>query len=162
MSDPTGLYHMGVHWRYTYHSALESGFSIEAANQLADRTRNVDLQPGSQEPEQAARHGMCPPNTPLEKCFEQMESHVERSLKSCTPEGLADAIHAVQDRGAGGHQAKRWPGMWKFILTTNPIVSVQHFIQDLGPFSRYSAAGVALTNRTKDVIREYQERCSCK
>ena len=62
------------------------------------------MYPGSQDPEHAIMHGMCPPNMTSEECQQKYQEYIDKYMNSCTREGLARVIHAVQDTFAHGHQ----------------------------------------------------------
>ncbi|MFZ5843358.1 MAG: hypothetical protein ACOY3E_10720 [Pseudomonadota bacterium] len=78
------------------------------------------------------------------------ENYVERQLASCTINGLAKALHAIQDSFAGGHSGYKYYDGLK-------TLTLSHVLQDLAPSD---AEQVGIAKFTAMIIKRFQENCS--
>jgi len=81
------------------------------------------------------------------------EEHIERQISSCSVPGLAQALHAGQDKHSSSHRGCRpWPGrqnMTMAELTT-------HANADRGPGGVQEA-----TVESEFIINRFKARCPC-
>ena len=151
-TDPLGLYVPWVHRSLTLNAGAVGGLSAAEAAQLAELVVLADK--GTQGMSDAHRHAMCPgvrgDAPPLDECIRRLNDFVRDELRRCTQEGLANAIHAIQDSFAGGHR-----NMARY---TGQPVSPLHLYHDLAPTrtERYLA-----TRASADLIRQWKANCSC-
>lgn len=123
---------------------------------LAKKVADVDFLPGSQDPWLAHWHAMRPPWKTPQEAGELYEWYVEHSLSQCTDDGLARALHAAQDSASAGHAGKQiWDGGRTFLH----LPSIQHVIKDTWPTQ---AEWEDALQKTEDILRRYEERCSCQ
>jgi hypothetical protein len=111
----------------------------------------VDSLPHSQDPENSHWHAMRNgknPGATAESAQRDYETYVQQSWNLCTCQGLARAIHAVQDSHAAGHAGfQRWSG---------GIPSASHLYHDGYPSK--DERGGALSDSMR-IIRQYQANC---
>jgi hypothetical protein len=139
------------HYLFTYSGARAAGLSESKSVELAELVKDVDFEPASQEPGAAQMHAMCPPGVSAEACQWIFERYVRDQIATCTMPGLARAIHATQDRYAGGH--RNWP-TYRGLTYLPP----SHPIHDAFP-TEGEARGVPIV--TRNVIDAFREKCSC-
>jgi hypothetical protein len=126
-------------------------------DRLAKLTQDVDSQPGSQKAANSYKHAMRDGTSGQSAAqAEQLyNSFIESELSKCNLEGLANAMHAVQDSAAAGHKGfQPWDG--------GPLPSFGYFLRDM------IHPGDAEWEDAKDKSRQLLERfkrkcpCSCK
>jgi RHS repeat-associated protein len=118
LNDPTGHYGLEWHFYITYTAAVQAGWSPEDALDLAARTAGVDI--GSQDPgaAMANMHAMSgrKPNGKMQNCsqaYNGAQKQFESDLQSSSMEGLAKALHMIQDATAPAHAGfQPWNGGW--------------------------------------------------
>lgn len=78
-------------------------------------------------------------------------SYVESNLASGTQDGLARALHAIQDSAAEGHRGfQPWPG---------GIPSLDHIRDDIWPSQQSLAEAI---QKTRDALNRFGGACGCK
>jgi RHS repeat-associated protein len=157
-SDPQGLYIPGVHNSITYTQAMGTCLQPEASK-LGNTTGDVDTLPNSQMPENSRMHSMCsgsPVSTST--CQQMIDLYIQQQLSECTLDGLALALHAIQDGFAPGHKGgQTWPGMPGTPGGISWGAGAAHFFGDLFPISGKPAQA------TKKTIVDWCNRCRpCK
>lgn len=155
--DPLGLLSAVHHINISRAELAVAGFSPYLSDFLAVLTAKVDSLPGSQDPENAAMHGMCPCGVATQPGTIAIRRYIDEQIKTCSFEGLARAMHAVQDIPAVGHYGcQQWcRGTWRSRLRN----AIQH-----GPGDQYPGASVLEEARegTRDVIKRYKNYCENK
>lgn len=110
-SDPTGLFTSSTHNEITAAAIAIAGSPCPS---LPGGVANADWFPGSQAPRNAHWHAMrdgTNPDATVTSASRDYGEFVGGQLKSCTCEGLARAMHAVQDSYARGHAGfQPWSG----------------------------------------------------
>ncbi|WP_082552064.1 Ig-like domain-containing protein [Massilia sp. Root351] len=155
-SDRFGLFGPAEH-RWITAEAMNSAEKCKDGpslpNDLPSLVSGVDRWPHSQEPENSYWHAMSDgtsDQTP-QQAEDLYSNYVNENIASGTPEGLARALHAVQDSAASGHRGfQPWAG---------GIPSPRHLRGDVLP--SLSSLDLAI-KKSKDVIDRYNERCGCK
>jgi RHS repeat-associated protein len=146
-SDPLGLFMPGRHYEITRNAA--SGSCPAAAGGLAYSVMQADNIPGTQLPGNAPQHAMCAPGQSAAQGAQATEQFIDEQLRTCSLQGLERALHAAQDKHAGGHRGcQTWPG-------GSP--SWHHIVQDAFPGS---AAGAAEAE-SRAVIGRFRAMCPC-
>jgi len=147
VTDPLGLFTPGRHNEITRSAAASS--CPKFAGGLAYLVMQADFTLGSQDPANAPQHAMCSPGQTAEQGERATEQFIEEQLKTCSIAGLAKALHAAQDKHAGGHRGcQTWPG---------GLPSWEHLKQDAFPGS---AAGAAEAE-SRTVIERFKAMCPC-
>lgn len=110
-TDPTGLFTSSTHNEITSAAIAMAGSPCPS---LPAAVANADWFPGSQAPRNAHWHAMrdgTNPNATVESARRDYNGFVNEQWKTCTCEGLARAMHAVQDSFARGHAGfQPWNG----------------------------------------------------
>jgi RHS repeat-associated protein len=153
-SDPSGLYIGPWHRAFTETGALGAGMSPTTAERLAELVVQADV--GTQGIADAHRHAMCAARSTQEHCEEKYRRFIEDELKKCTMEGLANAVHAMQDSYPFGHSGLKWYG--GMIGMVFPFLGLDHLIPDAFP-TRQALWVVPVA--TGDMIEKWQDRCDC-
>jgi RHS repeat-associated protein len=113
-ADPSGRYIPGAHNSLSYTQAMGTCVQSQAAL-LGQKTGDVDdpnINPDSQTRGNAYKHNMCPPNMPAGVCKVKIANYIQGQLSLCTLDGLANALHDIQDGFALGHSGgKVWYGL---------------------------------------------------
>ncbi len=129
-----------------------SGDACFDTNDLAMRTQNVDYVSGSQSPANAHWHAMRD-GTSGESAIDaerRYDNYVEEQIRSCSVDGLARALHAVQDSAARGHKGfQSWSG---------GVPSGSHTQSDFFPSANEWQEAL---QKSRDVVQRIKERCSC-
>lgn len=147
LTDPFGLFTPGRHNEITRSAAASS--CPKVAGGLAYLVMQADFTPGSQEPANAPQHAMCSPGQTAEQGARATEQFIEEQLKTCSIGGLAKALHAAQDKHAGGHRGcQTWPG---------GLPGWEHARQDAFPGSATGAAEA----ESRTVIERFKAICPC-
>jgi RHS repeat-associated protein len=155
-SDPLGLFVPTVHNRITRNAAAAAGCP-KLAGPLARMVALVDFKPESQATDNAHWHGMCSPKNANDPAAGQqlIDNYIQDRLKKCKLDGLADALHAAQDRFAKGHSGCRpWNGPWRTAITD----TLSHLYQDSWPGAATEAAAQAESQR---LIEQFKQQCEC-
>jgi RHS repeat-associated protein len=152
-TDPFGLWVIWIHRSLTEGGAATAGVPAAEAKELADLVVAADS--GTQGVNDSHRHAMCPRMrgyTPTQaECKSKYENFIREEMAKCTKVGLANAIHAVQDSFAGGHEEfERYSGM---------PVSPLHILQDMAPDRLQRHKAISETAR---LINEWKSKCPCK
>lgn len=156
-TDPMGLYLPGIHNDLSFTQAYDHTCLKAEAAELGNLTGGVDSQPGSQEPKNAFKHSMSPPHVSPEVAFQMTQNYANDEFKKCTLEGLANALHAIQDSHAPGHAGwKTWNGMPWEKGGESWGGAVLHVLGDVLPLSGGAAQA------TRAAILKWCERCGCK
>ena len=81
---------------------------------------------------------------------------MDNELKKCTREGLANAIHAVQDSFSQSHRNFQWYGGTLALLV--PFFGLDHIVSDATPgrTEQYE-----VPRKTAEMIEAWKQRCSC-
>jgi RHS repeat-associated protein len=150
--DPSGLW-----WWYTHESttglgAADTGLSADEVASLARLVVKAD--DGTQGTDSSHRHAMCTKTKfshyTKEQCRRKTEEFVQSELSGCTLDGLANAIHAVQDSYAGGHAGYQ---------TYDGLVGPIHILQDLAPNRTHRSRMISDTNA---LIKAWKTTCGCR
>jgi len=128
-SDPTGLYLSFVHRGFTEQGATAAGWSAADAAALAQGV--VDADNGTQSIADAYRYAMCAARSTPDACEQKYKDFVASELKKCTRQGLANAIHAVQDSFSQSHKGFQWYGGTLALMV--PLLGLDHVIADATP-----------------------------
>jgi hypothetical protein len=148
--DRFGLYAGDSHSHMTK-DALAGDLCLNV-DDLAMRVQDVDAEHGTQRPENSYKHAMRngANGESADDAESKYNSYVNSQLALCTIDGLAHALHAVQDSTAGGHSGfQRWSG---------GLPSASHFKDDLFPGDQNWDDGKA---KTKDAVRKFKLMCGC-
>ncbi|MCL2306842.1 MAG: hypothetical protein FWC38_01110 [Proteobacteria bacterium] len=146
--DPTGLFTPWNHNDMT--KAAMSGTGNSCTN-LPALVALVDKLPGSQNIENSHWHAMRPCHGSPEAAQRAFNSYIDASLKECTCEGLARALHAVQDSFARGHAGfQPWCG---------GTPSASHLWHDGNPSPQDRNGAI---NASAGLIRQFNDKCKCK
>ena len=150
-TDPLGLFSPSKHRWITNQALALNG--ITNCPDFASQVVGADLLPGSQRPENSYWHAMRDGTTgqtpqEAEKLY---NSYVESNLASGTQEGLARALHAIQDSAAEGHKGfQPWSG---------GIPSLGHIWDDFVPSQQSLAEAI---QKTRDALNRFGGACGCK
>lgn len=114
-SDPLGLWVPAMHARMTTEAAIAAGFGQDFANSISNLTVGVDSLPGSQDPANAAWHGMANGDESpedAEKDYEQyLQANMNLAMQDCDENALARVLHAVEDSFSPAHRGfQTWNG----------------------------------------------------
>ena len=153
--DPLGLYTPGVHKRIT--EAALAGIDQKACRQfssLPELVANVDFSPSwleSQRKNNAHMHGMAAGKEDRDVARSRFGKYIGDNLASCTVEGLARSLHAVQDSTAEGHRN---------FQPYNGIINldISHLLNDMFPSPNNEVAGRVLS---MGILGQYLEKCPC-
>jgi len=102
LSDQRGLFTGPVHEDLT--RDLVAKACPKLARQLPQLVVQADFDLGSQLPGESHRHGMCAPGESASMGMTRTETYIEEQISTCTGKGLANAIHAAQDKHSPTHQ----------------------------------------------------------
>ncbi len=109
--DPTGLFLSPWHFYITYTAMREMGYGVGESASAGWKSMKPDYRPGSMSPERANEHSMAQPGQSCAEAQRAINDYIRDQIVSGTPEGAANARHAIQDAFAGGHGAdKVWDG----------------------------------------------------
>ncbi len=111
--DPRGLWVGWIHKEITDIAAFNLNCK-KIVPSLGDLVAGVDGLPGSQEPQFAFWHAMVNGKRPMQYWDEDIQNYwnlIGEGSKSCQPEDISKALHALQDSYAPAHQGfKPWFG----------------------------------------------------
>jgi RHS repeat-associated protein len=153
--DPLGLYTPGWHRTFTMNGGNGSGLTPQEVVDLAQRV--VDVDNGTQGRADAHMHAMCATRSLITECKKKYDDYVRKELEKCTFDGLAKAVHAVQDSYSRSHSGLQMYGGVEFLLV--PFLGLDHLISDLSP-TRFEIYKV--TQATRDMIKKWKEDCQCR
>jgi hypothetical protein len=78
--------------------------------QLGQKTGDADT--GTQSREDAYKHNMCSPGISPAACRAKIANYIEEQLSLCTLDGLANALHDIQDGYSPAHgDGQVWHGL---------------------------------------------------
>ncbi len=158
-TDPLGLLSPQVHNDITVAAATSAGCDSATANKLAAMVVGVDSAPGAQVASNSHWHHMTNPLISKQQAKSNYQRYIAREYGSGTMQGLANALHAVQDSLAVGHRnLQHWHGM-KSNGLYHPMESVAHAYGDYFPSSRTVNAATAVSAVSADLIGD---GCGCK
>jgi len=150
-TDPSGLFVSRVHNRITNNAAIAAGCST-LAPRLRKMVALVDFKPESSATYNAPWHGMCRPKQNQRQGSEEIRDYIDSQVKSCTLDGLANALHAAQDSFAGGHRGcQPWDGGFL------GFPGFVHLWEDSFP----GASGAAAEAESVRIINRYRSMCPC-
>ena len=150
-TDPSGLFSPLNHRWITNQALALNG--IKNCPDLASQVVGADFLRGSQLPGNSYWHAMSDGTTgqtpqEAEKLY---NSYVESNLASGTQEGLARALHAIQDSAAEGHKGfQPWSG---------GLPSWDHFLDDYWASQQSLAEAI---QKTRDALNRIGGTCGCK
>lgn len=150
-TDPRGLFGIAEHAWITG-EALGGDTSFPG---LPGQVSGVDGLPGSQDPSNSFWHAMRDGKTGQspEEARRLFDKYVDDNIRSCTQEGLARALHAVQDTSPAGHRGfQAWSGGF------GGIPSPAHLRGDVLPSKRTLDDAI---EKSKEVLRRYKASCPC-
>jgi len=149
--DLLGLFAPGHHVHMTQNVARR--LCPKLMQYLPNMVAQVDWQPGSQSPANAFRHGMSDgqANQSANDAQVVTDRFIDREVRKCTAAGLANALHAEQDKHSAPHTG--------FAPWSGGSPSASHVWGDTvgalgGPFGRAEAA-------TEQLIRRFKTLCPC-
>lgn len=146
--DPKGLLGYAEH-SWVTGQALSGDTSFPG---LEGQVSGVDFLPGSQETGNSFWHAMRDGKAgqPVGDAFQRYQKYIDDNISSCTQEGLARALHAVQDSAAAGHRGfQPWFG---------GVPDPAHIRGDVLPSKRSLDGAI---EKSKEVIRRYKASCPC-
>lgn len=154
--DPLGLWWPGIHNSQAYSQGVVSGMDPSTAARLGDLTGAVDGVPGSQNRENSSWHAMKDPSWDSSQAEEYWRQYVNDNLAECTLEGLARALHAIQDSFSPAHRGfQTWWGADSYSI----VQLIPHGIAD----SPLSIGALAQSkSATRRTIQQWRARCECK
>lgn len=118
----------------------------------------VDFLPGSQDPANAYWHAMSDGVTG-QKPADAMAlylKYIDEEIATCTQEGLARAVHAVEDSPADGHKGfQPWDGGAGVL----GLPSWTHIVADWAPSNESVAEAV---EQAHYVLFQYEKTCPCQ
>jgi RHS repeat-associated protein len=165
--DPLGLWWPGLHNSLSYTQALEAGVSQGLARDLGNLTGAVDSATGSQSPANSSWHAMRDPSWTLDEAQRNFEAYVKRNMAACTPEGLARALHAIQDSYSPAHRGlQAWHGLPPLAGSIGELVvpwgeMAIHGIRD-APTPWNFPEILQAKKATYAAIKRWQEQCKCR
>jgi RHS repeat-associated protein len=139
--DSFGLWWPGIHNSLANSQAKDLGWSQADAVRLGNLTGDVDDLPGSQNRENSDWHAMRDPSWERWGAQQNFSDYVKRNLADCSLEGLAKALHTIQDSYSPGHEGfQPWWGRDRYSW----VQLIPHFFEDgpwmIGPLQRAKAA----------------------
>lgn len=147
-TDPTGLFTSSTHNEITTAAIAIAG---SPCPNLPAAVANADWFTGSQAPANAHWHAMrdgTNRNATVDSASRDYNEFVDGQWKTCTCEGLARAMHAIQDSYARGHAGfQPWSG---------GVPSVSHAYADAYPSKNERDGAI---RATVELIRRHQKDC---
>nr|WP_158651921.1 hypothetical protein [Marinobacterium profundum] len=121
-------------------------------------TGEIDNLPGSQYPTNSEWHAMMYPEWTPEHAEKLFNQYVDINFNSCTKEGLARALHAVQDSYAPGHENfAPWHGTANATFPQWVKIIIDHAWYDNGSYFTRD-----VRNITKNMIKKWSKQCECQ
>jgi RHS repeat-associated protein len=160
--DPLGLFSPAYHEDITRSAAYQE--CPQLANGLPHMVGDVDSHPHpdpegaftleGDDPNYAYKHGMSNGITGQSPAEAEAltEGYIEKQLGTCTLQGLANALHAEQDKYPDGHRG--------YQPYSGGMVSLEHIWGDTA-----GASGGPLDDAyhaTRDTLRRFKEMCPCE
>jgi RHS repeat-associated protein len=153
-TDPLGLFLPIIHNHVTQ-LATEGTCMAGDAGKMGKLVAGVDSLPGSQDPKNSFMHAMCAPGETYAHGAQAFQNHMQNELDKCTPEDLAQAVHAFEDSFAPGHQGcQTWHGMPWHRGGEGVWSSIRHFWGDLG-------ADREVVQQVQDMLKAWCKKCRC-
>lgn len=149
-TDPKGLL-IGKHHR----DVTERAMLLECPKMASDVAHHAvaadwPIWGETQSPRLAYRHAMRAPNQNTGDAQHLWLTYIEDQLKTCTAQGLGNALHAVQDNLAPGHRG--------FQVWAGGIPSAEHRQGDMNPGANVLGATL---NESIRWIRRFKSMCPC-
>jgi RHS repeat-associated protein len=150
VSDRTGLFAPPLHTDITLTSFNGMGFSGAFAWEVTKEVVDFDFE-DTQSIDQAHVHGMTPEGGDPLKARQATDSFIDYQTRLCTPKGLGWALHAGQDKHAGGHAGQQsFGGLFGFDM-------IFHYYDDWFPSKDQKDAAIAESRR---IIEKYKRLCA--
>jgi hypothetical protein len=149
--DPTGLFTIPVHEEVTRETVRVE--LPELLRSLPTMVGLVDLREGSQFPKNSFMHAMCAPGMSPSVGMTKLEEYIEEELRKCTPEGLASALHAAQDKHSPSHQNCQ---VWYGRSATPTRQLARHLSSDL---AGRGVRGAMLESQF--ILQRFKKHCLC-
>lgn len=150
-ADPSGRYPPGAHSSFSYVQALGTCVHSQAV-QLGQKTGDADT--GTQSREDAYKHNMCSPGMSAAACQAKIANYIEEQLSLCTLDGLANALHDIQDGYAPAHRGGQvWRGLPGTPGGESYLSMAWHIFQEAVPLSASPARA------TRATIQDWCKRC---
>ena len=110
--DPNGLWVLGSHRQFTTEALSYAPQSqCVDSGQLPGEVVAVDSYRYSQDTDKSHWHAMRDPKWTVPEAEAKYKKYVEESISKCNLEGLARAVHAVQDSTSPSHRGfQEWDG----------------------------------------------------
>jgi RHS repeat-associated protein len=156
--DPLGLFDYPQHFLITQLAAKAAGLNSAEFTHLASDVAGVDFLrdgPGldgfwTQTAHASHMHAMCAAGLPKSICEINYKNYLDREIGTCTADGLAKALHAIQDSYAAGHS-----GLQNYNGQVEDL-SLYHLYRDFFP-TLDQAAGAILASQS--AMEQFRERC---
>jgi len=149
--DPAGLFTIPIHEEVT--REVVRAELPDLLRTMPTMVGQVDLRAGSQSPKNSHMHAMCAPGMSPSIGMSKLEEYIEQELSKCTPEGLASALHAAQDKHSPSHQSCQ---VWHGQSTTPTRQLVGHVLSDL--------AGRGVRDAMLEsqlILQRFKKQCPC-
>jgi RHS repeat-associated protein len=147
LTDPKGLFSGALHQDVTRQAARARCPAL--ASTLPRLVEWADYAPDSQLPSESRRHAMCVPGQSASEGMVRTERYIDEQIATCTVTGLANALHAAQDKHARGHRGcQQWDGN----------LTLTHVRGDL---AGSGGLGDALIE-SQLVLDRFKAKCPCK
>lgn len=162
LSDTTGLYSSGVHRQITDDALRQQSSCSKLSSGLANQVAAVDWQGGvfflnlrgfaaAQNASNAISHGMRRERQDVKDAEKEFGQYVDKNIRQCTQDGLAHALHALQDSTAEGHKGfPVYHGPWD--------IGVRHIWNDA--FPKQGNINDAIS-KSLGAIRTFLAVCPC-
>jgi len=150
-ADLSGRYPPGAHNSLSYVQAMGTCVQFQAV-ELGQKTGDADT--GTQDREDAYKHNMCSPGMSAAACQAKIASYIDEQLSLCTLDGLANALHDIQDGYSPTHRgAQVWHGLPGTPGGESYLTMAWHTSRELVPGSPSPARA------TKATIQDWCQRC---
>ena len=150
--DPFGLLTSRLHRRITK-DAIGWSWNSPWSSSLPGEVQRVDAYEDSQLPKNSFWHHLRDgvADEDREEALAKYVDYVFANIAKCTEEGLARALHAVQDAFSPGHETvQAWMG---------GIPSISHIMGDVFPGRDAYDGAVEASKRLLD---EFKKQCGCE
>jgi hypothetical protein len=149
--DPKGLFIGKHHQDVSYNAMMQT--CPKLASQVANQSVLADWPPWgeTQSPRLAYRHCMRGTRQSTHEAEHLWSGYIDEQLRTCTPQGLGRALHAVQDCNASGHRGfQEWNG---------GIPDSEHRDGDINPTAQDLSNALA---HSIQVIERFKKMCECQ
>jgi RHS repeat-associated protein len=150
-TDPLGLFTIPIHEEVTREAVRAELPNL--LHTLPVMVGQVDLSLGSQLPENSFMHAMCAPGMSPSVGMTMLEEYIEEELSKCTTQGLANAVHAAQDKHSPSHQRCQ---VWHGQSATPTSQLTRHVLSDMAG-QGVRDAGL----ESQLIIQRFKKQCSC-